>query len=165
MEYELLFFTSVTNEDRIGEIKREIERVVTDQGGKISADFSDIGKRKLAYPIRKQTHAFFSFCRFTLNEKENIPEISRRLVLNDKLMRHIIVRADEIGKPIANQVTQDTRPVVRKEEKTSKPKEVAHIDFGSSQSVDGEKPVEQSAKVGMAKLDEKLNELLEETLE
>ena len=109
MEYELLFFTSVANEDRIGEIKKEIVEILESQNGKICVDFSDIGKRKFAHPIKKQTHGFFSFCRFMLDEKENIPEIGRRLSLNDKLMRHIIVRAAEIGKQIGAQAGESAR--------------------------------------------------------
>jgi ribosomal protein S6 len=150
MEYELLFFTSLANEERIPEIKREIEETINARGGKISADFSDIGKRKLAYPVKKQTHAFFSFCRFMLDEKENLAELNRRLGLADKLMRHLIVRADEVGKPLAAQMARETK------------KEIIQDKFAKSK--EKEKPVEiplSGTKVGMADLDEKLNEILE----
>ncbi len=151
MEYELLFFTSISNENRIGEIKREIEKIIIDQGGKISAEFSDIGKRKFAYPIKKQTHGFYSFCRFSLNEKENLPEMNRQLALNDKVMRHLIVRADEIGKSISAQTAREVSP----EAKTEKNSEIK----------EEKKSIETKAKVGMENLDEKLNEILEETPE
>lgn len=153
MEYELLFFTSVANVDRIPEIKREIEEIITGQGGKITKDFSDIGKRKFAHPIKKQTHGFFSFCHFALEEKENIPEINKRLALYDKIMRHLIVRADEIGKPIGGQNIREekTEVTARKFTEQAKPKE--------------DKPAESGTKVGMKELDEKLSEILEENPE
>ena len=162
MEYELLFFTSVANEDRIGEIKREIEEIVTGRGGKIAADFSDIGKRKFAHPIKKQTHGFFSFCRFTLDETENIPEMNKRLALNDKIMRHSIVRADEIGKPIGGLTVEDAR-----REKISDRKKPESIPAAATpdKMTDSKKPTEEKTKVEMAELDEKLNEILEETPE
>lgn len=147
MEYELLFFASLANEERIPEIKREIEEAIAKFGGKISADFSDIGKRKLAYPIKKQTHAFFSFCRFALDEKENLAELNRRLTLNEKIMRHLIVRADEVGKPLAAQMEREVRQEIA-EKKIAEPKKK-------------EKPAETKPKVEMADLDEKLSEILE----
>lgn len=147
MEYELLFFTSVANEDRVGEIKKEITQILESQGGKISADFFDIGKRKFAYPIKRQTHGFFSFCRFDIEDKEKLPEIDRRLKLNEKIMRHMMVRAAEVGKPVVAPTGPEQKPEVRKE-KTAAAKPA-------------EKPVETKAKVGMAELDEKLSEILE----
>lgn len=150
MEYELLFFTSVANEDRIGEIKREIEKIITDQGGKISAEFSDIGKRKFAYPIKKQTHGFYSFCRFSLNKKGDLSEMNRRLALNDKIMRHLIVRADEIGRPIGTQVAREVAPELKAPKVPEKRKEA---------------PDEPEKKVEMEELDEKLSEILDETPE
>jgi len=150
MEYELLFFTSVANEDRVPEIKKEIEEVVTGQGGKISADFFDIGKRKFAHPIKHQTHGFYSFCHFLLENTENIPEINRRLQLNDKVMRHLIVRASEIGKKIDAQFVAEERPEKRRGEIPATPVKPPA------------KPAKDKAKVEMAELDEKLSEILDE---
>lgn len=150
MEYELLFFTSVTNEDRIGEIKKGISDILESQGAHITVDFFDIGKRKFAHPIERQTHGFYSFCRFTLEKTENIPEISKRLQLNDKVMRHLIVRADEIGKPISAQENMRGKTEPKKE---------------SAVRTVQEKPAEAQPKVGMKELDEKLSEILEENPE
>ena len=164
MEYELLFFTSVANADHASEIKREIEEIVIGRRGKISADFSDIGKRKFAHPIKKQTHGFFSFCRFTLDETENLPEMNKRLALNDKVMRHIIVRADEIGKPIGGLTVEDSR---REREKISDKKRPASApaSVAPEKKTVEKKPAEEKVKVEMAELDEKLSEILDETPE
>jgi len=144
MEYELLFFTSVANEDRVPAIKKELEDLLAGFGGKITRDFTDIGKRKLAYPIKRNTHAFFSWCWFTLEEKDKMNEINRLIGLNDKIMRHLIVRAEEVGKPAAKQVSSEAQaeitepaPETPAKEKDSKP------------------------KAQLEDLDEKLNELLE----
>lgn len=150
MEYELLFFTSVANEDRVPKIKKEIEEIITSQGGKITNDFSDIGKRKFAHPIKRQTHGFYSFCRLLLENTENIPEINRRLQLNDKVMRHIIVRASEIGKKIDAQAVAEEKLEKRRGEIPATPAKPP------------EKPTEDQTKVEMAELDEKLSEILDE---
>jgi len=176
MEYELLFFTSVANEDRIGEIKKEIVEILESQGGKIFVDFSDIGKRKFAHPIKKQTHGFFSFCRFTLDEKENIPEIGRRLALNDKLMRHIIVRAAEIGKQIGAQAGESAPA------RNTRQNEIVGLasrNYAGRKTAPNEKgpeikkapapqkttPTEAETKIGMKELDDKLSAILEESPE
>jgi ribosomal protein S6 len=163
MEYELLFFTSVANEDRTPEIKREIDEIITGRGGQKTADFSDIGKRKFAHPIKKQTHGFFSFCRFTIEDAENLPELNKRLGLNDKIMRHIIVRADEIGKPIGAPAMPDARQDTRPERPSTRRTESARV-APQSAAIE-EKPAEETAKVEMAELDEKLNAILDESPE
>ena len=163
MEYELLFFTSVANVDRVGEIKREIDEIITGRVGKISADFNDIGKRKFAHPIKKQTHGFFSFCRFTIEDAENLPELNKRLGLNDKIMRHIIVRASEIGKPIGAPTMPDARQDTRPERPSTRRTEPARV---TPQNVASEeKPTKETIKVEMAELDEKLNAILDESPE
>jgi small subunit ribosomal protein S6 len=145
LEYELLFFTSVNNEDKVPAIKKELEDLLASFGGKITRDFTDIGKRKLAYPIKRNTHAFFSWCWFVLEEKEKISEINRLIRLNDKIMRHIIVRAEEVGKPAAEQKE------VRAQAKTAKPTPEIPA-----------KEKDSKPKAQLEDLDEKLNELLEE---
>lgn len=157
MEYELLFFTSLANEERIGEIKREIGDAINTKGGKISTDFFDIGKRKFAYPIKKQTHGFFSFCRFTTDEKDILPELNRQLSLNEKIMRHLIVRADEIGKPFIPQSTQEPKKEVKNE------KTAISSDQKNKQKIDEKKNSDPERKIGMTELNEKLDEILEET--
>ena len=160
MEYELLFFTSVANEDRVDTIKKELTEILTSQGANILGDFSDIGKRKLAYPIKRNTHAFFSFVHFEMDDekKQNIPEINKLMGLNEKVMRHLIVRADEIGKPVsAAQMTEMEKPTERVAKvETAKPK------FPPRQPEEGAKPAKEKAKSTLSELDEKLSEILEE---
>ena len=168
MEYELLFFTSVANEDKIESIKKDITEILESLGGKLAGVFSDIGKRKLAYPIKHNTHAFFSFVRFELDgeNRQNIPEIGKRLSLYGNIMRHIIVRADEIGKPVISQEIKFEEEKVEK--KTRERKERPTRPFRAEKRI-GEKPEAKIAKVkpkaALSDLDEKLSEILEETPE
>jgi len=177
MEYELLFFTSIANEDRIGEIKKEIVEILESQNGKISVDFSDIGKRKFAHPIKKQTHGFFSFCRFTLDEKENISEIGRRLALNEKIMRHIVVRAAEIGKQIGAQAGESASARSASSERTAPRHETVRQSprnetkateiekSAPAMAIQENKSTETEEKIGMKELDDKLSEILEKSPE
>lgn len=169
MEYELLFFTTVANEAKIDSIKKDVTEILESLGGKISGDFSDIGKRKLAHPIKRNTHAFFSFVRFVLDgeNRQNIPEIGKRLGLYNNVMRHIIVRADEIGKPIISggikfehEERSETKPSGRRE------RPIRQKQFEKPARPEAEtKSTEAKPKASLSELDEKLSEILEETPE
>jgi ribosomal protein S6 len=169
VEYELLFFTTVANEEKIGSIKKDITEILESLGGKMAGDFSDIGKRKLAYPIKRNTHAFFSFIRFDLDDenRQNIPEIGKRLGLYGNVMRHIIVRAEEIGKPIISggikfeqEERAETKPGGRRE-RTTRPPQVEKAIRPATEV----KASEDKSKASLSELDEKLSEILEETPE
>ncbi len=149
MEYELLFFTSVANEEKINLIKKDVTEILESLGAKLSTDFFDIGKRKLAYPIKRNTHAFFSFVRFLIDDenKQNISEIRKRLALYNNLLRHIIVKAEEIGKPTISEEIK-----LEQKEKADKP-------------ITEKKPSKEKLKTSLSELDEKLNEILEENPE
>ncbi len=168
MEYELLFFTSVANEGEVETIKKEIGEILESLGAKILGEWNDIGKRKLAYPIKRNTHAFFSFVRFALDDekKQNIPEIGKRLGLYNKVMRHIIVRASEIGKPlVSGEMKFGKREAARK---PIKQKEESVLPFQVPKTADLEKErklEDKKTKASLSELDEKLSEILEETPE
>jgi ribosomal protein S6 len=148
MEYELLFFTYASSESKVPGIKKDLEEILTNHGGKFSGDFTDIGKRKFAYPIKRETHGYYSFVRFTLEDKEKLPEINKRIVLMNNVTRHLIVKAAEIGHPVS---ISDTPP----REITAEEKKI--------EEAPEEKAVELKPKASMDDLDEKLNELLDET--
>jgi len=155
VEYELLFFTSASNEDRVGTIKRDLIEILESLGGKLLGEFTDIGKRKLAYPIKRDTHAFYSWARFTLDDenRSNIPEINKCISLNDKITRHLIVRADEIGHPISAAAPETEA------EKLAAEKIKAEIKKPAVEA----KPAKKESKTALSELDEKLSEILEET--
>ena len=148
MEYELLFFISLANEDKVDLIKKELTEIIESFGGNITG-FTDIGKRKFAYPIKRQTHGFFSYARFNLEDKGNLSEINQRISLKGKIMRHSIVRADDIGKPIASFAQTPARELPARKIKAGPAPE--------------KKPAEDKGKANLNDLDEKLNEILEKT--
>ncbi len=148
MEYELLFFTYASNESKVPGIKKELEELLTNQGGKLSGDFTDIGKRKFAYPIKRETHGYYSFVRFTLEDKEKLPEINKRIGLISNVTRHLIVKAAEVGHPVST-IQTPPREIMAEEKKI--------------EEIPKEKAIESKPKASMADLDEKLNELLDET--
>jgi len=92
--YEALYIINPTLEDdAIQTIVKEVEALVTNQGGAIVR--SEIwGRRKLAYIVKKHTDGCFVLLRFTANP-EFVQKIETYFKLNESILRYLIVHFDE----------------------------------------------------------------------
>ncbi len=92
--YELMVvFVPSLEED---EVDKEISKL-TSLLEKEKYQVSKINKwgiRKLAYPIQKQDNGFYALIYFSGGSKI-IPEIDRINKINDKILRHMVVRSIE----------------------------------------------------------------------
>ena len=92
-KYELGVIVKTGMEDEA--FKAEMERVqglVTRFGGTIDK-VDEWGRRKLAYPIQKQSDGFYSFISFSA--EGGVPaEIESRLRIMENVLRFLIVRLD-----------------------------------------------------------------------
>lgn len=92
--YELMFISSPnTIEEDINKLTSQIERAVTDRGGKI-AKIDPWGRRKLAYRIDKFDEGIYTLVHIEGTGNE-IAEVERRLRVTDFVIRYISVRTDE----------------------------------------------------------------------
>ena len=153
MLYELNYLIGESKEAELEKIKKEVEEIVAGEGANfLEPIFTE--KRKLAYKVEKDIRGTYTARRFELPEKDSeeaeknaekenpIKQITKKLNLNQNILRFIIVKADELpelGK-------KEERVAPRKEIKVEKvPKEV--------------KPVKETP-VASNNIDEKLDELL-----
>jgi small subunit ribosomal protein S6 len=92
-EYEAMAILDPNMEDeKIEAAVTKIEGIITKNGGKI--DKTDRwGKRKLAYPIKKQTMGYYALFHFQ-GPQESIKEMDRVLRISDEVMRHMFVAKD-----------------------------------------------------------------------
>ena len=92
--YEALYIVNPTLEDdAIQTIVKEVEALVTNQGGAIVR--SEIwGRRKLAYTVKKFTDGFYVLLRFTASP-EFIQKLETTFKLNESFLRYLIVHFDE----------------------------------------------------------------------
>jgi len=86
--------------------------IFTKMGGKI-LEVKEIGDRKLAYEINDFTKGYYVLLNVEATS-EACDEFDRLIKINEKVMRHIVVRIDEVKPP---KIKPDTRP-----DKKSKPK-------------------------------------------
>jgi len=106
MEYELLYLVGESKEFDLEKIKKEIEAIVTKEGGFfLNGEF--LKKRKMSYDIKKEARGTYIAKRFTTPNKDEREEgalagkdivgsINRKLNLYENILRFIIVTADEV---------------------------------------------------------------------
>ncbi len=95
MHYELFYLIGASKEAELEKIKGEVKELVSSLGG-VFEEKETLEKRKMAYGIKQETHGIYVAVRFELPDQENINEISRKMNLNNNIMRFLISRADEL---------------------------------------------------------------------
>lgn len=92
--YEALYIINPTLEDdAIQTIVKEVETLVTNQGGTIVR--SEIwGRRRLAYTVKKFTDGCYVLLRFTA-KPEFVQKIETHFKLNESFLRYLIVYFDD----------------------------------------------------------------------
>ncbi len=96
--YELLFIVSPTEADEaVDALVEQVQGVAESQGATV-AKIDRMGRRRLAYPIRKlsTTHTEGTYVVFTLEGSgREIAELERRLRVTESVIRHLTIRIDE----------------------------------------------------------------------
>src|SRR5687767_4971910 len=69
-----------------------VEKIFTDNGGKV-VNVDNWGKRKLAYPIKKNEHAVYVFYTVEL-PAESVRKVESILNITDEVIRFLITRPD-----------------------------------------------------------------------
>ena len=69
-----------------------VEKIFADNGGKV-VNVDNWGKRKLAYPIKKNEHAVYVFYTVEL-PAENVRKVESTLNITDEVIRFLITKPD-----------------------------------------------------------------------
>lgn len=91
-QYEIAVLYHPDLEIDLEKASAKIEKIVTDNGGKIT-NTDNWGKRKLAYPIKRNEHAVYVFYAAEL-PGESVRKIESLLNITDEVLRFLIVRPD-----------------------------------------------------------------------
>lgn len=92
--YEMMYIAEPdTADDHIGKLNEAITKLIEDQGGSV-VKVEDMGRRRLAYKIKKYTEGRYVLFEIEGSGKE-IAELERRMRVNDRIFRYITVRVDE----------------------------------------------------------------------
>ena len=91
-QYEIAVLYHPDLEVDLSKAEDRVKKIVTDNGGNITAT-DNWGKRKLAYPIKKNEHAVYVFYTVEL-PGENVQKVEAMLNITDEVIRFLITRPD-----------------------------------------------------------------------
>lgn len=152
MNYELSFIIG----PNVPETEHKaIEQEILDNLKKMKANISKapyaIGRKKLAYPIKKQKHGFYVFLEFELEEKSGLKDFEVKLKHDPKILRHLIIKKDKLSEEEAKKAqAKKTKPVAAKKEEAT-----------SSQEKEEKK---EEVKVDLGDIDQQLDQILDKDL-
>jgi small subunit ribosomal protein S6 len=91
-QYEIAVLYHPDLEVDLTKAEEKVAKIITGNGGKIVGT-DNWGKRKLAYPIKKQEHAVYVFYTAEI-PGEGVQKIEATLNITDEVVRYLIVRPD-----------------------------------------------------------------------
>ena len=99
-KYELMYINRADAPDEeIDKLIAQMETVVSGAGGK-TEKIDKMGRRRLAYRVKKQREGFYVLFTFEGNG-DTVREFERRLKVTDAVIKFMTVRIDERVKPVA----------------------------------------------------------------
>ncbi len=92
--YELMYIlASSVSDDQIPDVTGQIAQFVSDFGG-TDIQETQLGKKKLAYPIKKTRNGFYGLIDFSL-EGPKINDLDAKIRTQNIIIRYILVNQDE----------------------------------------------------------------------
>lgn len=91
-QYEIAVLYHPDLEVDLSKAEEKVQKIITGNGGKIIST-DNWGKRKLAYPIKKQEHAVYVFYTAEIPGEE-VRKVEGTLNITDEVVRYLIVRPD-----------------------------------------------------------------------
>ena len=94
-QYELMYILSANvSDDQLPEVTGQIQKFVSDFGGTDIRE-TQLGKKKLAYPVKKTRNGFYGVIDFAMDAKK-INELDAKIRTQDNtIIRYILVNMDE----------------------------------------------------------------------
>ena len=91
-QYEIAVLYHPDLEVDLSKAEDRVKKIITDNGGKVTAT-DNWGKRKLAYPIKRNEHAVYVFYTVDL-PAESVQKVESTLNITDEVIRFLITRPD-----------------------------------------------------------------------
>lgn len=93
-KYEIMFIVKATMEsEEVAKTASAMQEIITSAKSKV-VDFKELGEKKLAYPIKKEINGYY-FVMQVEATKEAVAELDRKALLDEKVLRHLIIKLDE----------------------------------------------------------------------
>jgi len=93
-KYEMMFIIKSTmDSDKVKEASENVKKLAESLKAKVE-NFKDMGQKKLAYPIKKETSGYYYVINMSAS-KDAIKEIDRKMFIDESVLRHLIIKLDE----------------------------------------------------------------------
>lgn len=94
--YELLYIIPATlTDDEVGGVETKVAAVIAKVGATIEST-KRLGKFRFAYPIKNQRHGHYVMVMLSA-EQAMVAKLDENLRLQNDVLRHLVLRADEAG--------------------------------------------------------------------
>lgn len=161
-EYELLYIvgTQFTDQEIAG-IQSKIDDLLTQAGAKVLKT-QNLGKIKLAYPIKKIRHGSYALSYFDA-EPSVIVDLNRRLGLAEEILRHTLLERPSDALERTFELTSYVAPL---SEEAKPEREMKRALFKTFKKIELQLPSltpvsAQDSSMTMEELDQKLDKILE----
>ena len=92
-DYELVVLFHPDLELDLDKPQAKLEKIIKDLGGKINTT-DNWGKRRLAYPIKKQEYAVYVYYEVSL-DSQKVGKLDTTLNITDEVIRHLLTQHEE----------------------------------------------------------------------
>lgn len=93
-QYEVMYVLNpALEEERLKSLVERFQGIVTENGGEVTG-LQEMGKRRLAYEIKKFRDGFYVLMNFKSNS-EVVSEMERIMRITDDVIRYLFVKEDE----------------------------------------------------------------------
>lgn len=93
-KYEIMFIVKANLEEKdVKEAAKTYETLLKDVKAK-SISLKDLGSKKFAQPIKKEVRGYYYLINTECNAK-TIAELDRRMRIDERILRHLIVKEEE----------------------------------------------------------------------
>ena len=93
-KYEIMFIVKATIESgQVDSISKAFQKIITDNKGKV-LETKALGEKTFAYPIKKEINGYYFLMQVEASA-EAIKEFDRKALIEENILRHLIIRLDE----------------------------------------------------------------------
>ena len=93
-KYEIMFIVKATQEsEKVTATAEAMKNIITDNKSNV-VEFKELGEKKLAYAIKNEINGYYFVMQVEANH-EAIKEFDRKALLDENVLRHLIIRLDE----------------------------------------------------------------------
>ena len=92
--YEIMFIVKATiDSDLIKKTGETFKSIISDNKSKV-LEYKEFGEKKFAYPIKKEVNGYYFLLQVEATA-EAVKEFERRALIDDNVLRHLIIKLDE----------------------------------------------------------------------